>query len=327
MAKREHTVRLPPDVRIKESLTPLSEGVSWADDMLGAEEAWRLSQGEGVVVCVLDTGCDVDHPDLQGAILDDRDFTGSRYGSADRHGHGTHVAGLVAARMGNDIGIRGIAPKCQLLVAKVLGDNGSGSDAAIANGIAWGLSKGATVFSLSLGGAFSMPATLGAAKAVVQASGRFLLAAAGNDGAAVNYPAKYDQFVSVGAYDQDGELTRFTSKVGRLDIVGPGVEMLSCLPGGRYGTMTGTSQACPVVAGITALALAKHRDEGSDTDLRTTQDLREHLQRNATDTGRGYRLVNARKLLEEHGDAPQPPAETWVPWIRFTERWALCSRA
>jgi subtilisin family serine protease len=327
VAKREHYVRLPPDVRIKPSLAPLSESVSWADGMLGAEEAWKLSQGEGVVVCVLDTGCDVKHPDLgDGAIFDATDFTGSRYGYQDRNGHGTHVAGLIAARMGNDLGIRGIAPECRLVIAKVLGDNGSGSDAGIAQGIAWGLSKGATVFSLSLGGGFNMPATLDATKAVLQCGGRFLLAAAGNDGGEVNYPARYDQFVSVGAYDSHGMLTRFTSKRGRLDIVGPGVEMLSTLPGGGYGTMTGTSQACPIVAGITALAVAKHRDDGSDTDLRSVEDLREHLQKNATDTGRGYRLVNARKLLESHGVAPQPAGE-WQPWLQFTPTWALCNRA
>lgn len=314
-------VTLPPDVRIVPCVAPLSESVSWADSMLGAEEAWKLSQGEGVIVCVLDTGCDIKHPDLAGAIRDAKDFTGSRVGYNDRHSHGTHVSGLVAARMGNDIGIRGIAPKCELVIAKVLGDNGAGSDQAIASGIEWGLSKGATVFSLSLGGAFDMPATLAAAKAVTSHGGRFLLAAAGNDGGAVNKPAAYAEFVSVGAYDEDGNLTGFTSKVGRLDIVGPGVKMLSTIPGGLYGEMTGTSQACPVVAAITALALAKHRDDGSDTDLRTTADLREHLLKAATDTGRGYRLVNARKMLESHGVAPQPESSrtlVYAPaWTRY----------
>lgn len=318
MSRREHYVTLPPDVRIKPSVAPLAESVSWADASLGIADAWKLSQGEDIIVCSLDTGCFVDHPDLEGAIFDAKDFTGSRYGYGDRHGHGTHVAGLVGARMGNDIGIRGIAPKSRLVVAKVLGDNGAGSDTDIARGILWGLSKGATIFSLSLGGAFGMPATKAAIRDVMSSGGRFAFAAAGNDGGAVNYPARYDQFVSVGAYDEHGRLTDFTSKVGRLDIVGPGVKMLSCAPGGGYQEMTGTSQACPVVAAIGALALSKHLRDGGDTDLRTTADMREHLQKSAKDTGRGYWLVNARKLLEMHGVATQPAVErdlvAELPW-------------
>ncbi len=325
MAKREHHVRLPPDVKITPSVAQLSETVSWADDMLGSEAAWKLSQGDGVVVAMLDTGCFVAHPDLRDAILDARDFTRSRFGPGDVHGHGTHVAGLVGARAGNNIGIRGIAPKCKLLIAKVLGDDGGGSDEAIAAGLLWAAERGAHIFSLSLGGAFDMPATKAAIRDIVSVGNRFPFAAAGNDGGAVNYPARYDQFVSVGAYDQNGRLTDFTSRVGRLDIVGPGVEMLSCAPDGGYQKMTGTSQACPCVAGVGALAVAKHIADGSDTDLRSPDDMREHMQKCATDSGQGYRLVNARKLLELHGEKPQP-AERWEPKVRFTDNWALCRR-
>ena len=137
---------------------------------------------------------------------------------------------------------------------------------------------------------------------------RFCFAAAGNDGGAVNWPAASDYFVSVGACDNQGNLTAFTSRHGRLDIVGPGSEMLSTLPGGRYGTMTGTSMACPIVAAVGLLALAKHEAEGGSTDLRTIADMREHLVKTATDRG-AYRLLNARKLLERHGVAPPPPVD------------------
>lgn len=327
MAKRDRIVTLPPDVRINPCVAPLSESVSWADEGLGVDEAWKLSQGEGVIVCSLDTGCDVYHPDLDGAILDAKDFTGSRFGFGDRHGHGTHVAGLVGARMGNNVGIRGIAPKCKLLIAKVLGDNGAGSDTSVAQGLLWGHERGARIFCLSLGGASDMPATLAAAKEIVKGGGKFIFAAAGNDGGRVNKPAAYEQCVSVGAYDNHGNLTEFTSKTGRLDIVGPGVEMMSTLPGNRYGTMTGTSQANPVVGAIGALAVAKHDVDKGQSDLVSVADMREHLQKSATDSGRGYKLANARRMLERHGVEVPVVADVWLPKIPLGKNWAVCRRA
>lgn len=167
----------------------------------------------------------------------------------------------------------------------------------------WGFNKGATIFSLSLGGASPMPSVEAIAKEIDAAGRHFPFAASGNDGADVNYPAASSYFISVGACDKQGNLTEFTSKRGRLDIVGPGQDMLSTIPGGRYGTMTGTSMACPIVAAVGALASAKHIKDGGASDLVSVADMREHLVKSATDRG-SYRLLNPRKLLERHGVAP-----------------------
>lgn len=175
----------------------------------------------------------------------------------------------------------------------------------------WAFDKGARVFSLSLGGGSPMPTLEGFVRDIAN-SKRFSFAAAGNDGGAVNHPAASNHFISVGACDRQGNLTAFTSKVGRLDIVGPGAEMLSTLPSGRYGTMTGTSMACPIVAAVGLLAFAKHESEGGSTDLVSISDMREHLVKTATDRG-AYRLLNPRKLLERHGEKPKESN----PWVKM----------
>jgi major intracellular serine protease len=126
--------RLPP-YSVEATFVALSETVDWGLANYGIPDQWRQTRGEGVRVAVLDTGVEANHPDLAGSIDDARDFTGSRFGSEDRVGHGTHVAGTIAARQ-NDQGVVGVAPDCRLLVAKVLGDDGSGSGRSVAEGIA-----------------------------------------------------------------------------------------------------------------------------------------------------------------------------------------------
>ena len=304
--------RLPPDVRIQESLVPLSESTSWADELLDIEGAWKQAQGKGVIVCVLDTGLS-NHEDMEGAIIATKDFTGSRHGSADVHGHGSHVSSLIAARSGNDVGIRGIAPLCKIVHAKVLGDSGGGGEPGIVAGMQWGYAQGAHVFSLSLGGGGRMVQLDGLLAELRQDAKRrnrpfVALAAAGNDGAVLNNPAAQQGFMAVGAYGQDGRITRFTSRSAKLKVLGPGVEMLGCLPGNRYGLMSGTSQATPVVAGVVTLAISKEMEAGSESALLTSEDAEEHILRNAVDAVNGspFRLVNARKALESIGVKPIP---------------------
>jgi len=306
-------IGLPPDVRITPSTIPFSESVSWSDALLGIEDAWRASKGENIRVAILDTGVDTGHPDLDGAIHNVQDFTRSRWGAQDRHGHGTHVASLVGARAGNSIGIRGIAPLCKLICGKVLGDSGAGSEEAIMAGVRWSYDQGAWVISMSLGGPDRMPRLASLLTEIAtdakQANRPLaVLAAAGNDGGnALNYPAALPNVFPVGAFGNDGRITRFTSRSDRLRVLGPGVDMLGCLPGNRYGVMTGTSQATPVVAAIVALALRKEKEVGSDTAIDTSADAEDHMARNSVDAVNGtkFKLINARKALEAIGEKPK----------------------
>src|SRR5262245_13462417 len=128
-------MHLPP-FRVEATLTALAEPIDWSLTNYHVPVHWKATRGQGIRVAVLDTGIDESHPDLALAIDDARDFTRSRYGPIDQNGHGTHTAGTIAARQ-NNVGVIGVAPDCRLLIAKVLGDDGSGSSTNVAAGIDW----------------------------------------------------------------------------------------------------------------------------------------------------------------------------------------------
>lgn len=300
--RNEPVYRLPPDLVMQAVTTPLSETIDWSQKFVGLPEAWQQTAGEGIVLAVLDTGVDTSHPDLEGQILDVRDFTGSIFGPEDQHGHGSHTTGTCVANA-NEIGVRGACYKAKALHAKVLGDDGAGTDGSIEQGMLWAHAKGAHIFSLSLGGP-QMSERLHRVFMDIAADGKFIFAASGNDGGRVNYPGAWPETIGVGAADKNGRLTRFTSRGPELDIIAPGVDILSTIPGGRYAVMSGTSMATPLAASIGALALAKHKKVGGDTDLTDVPHMREHLKRTAKATPDGYGLIDPIALLKEQaGDS------------------------
>jgi subtilisin family serine protease len=199
----------------------------------------------------------------------------------DDEGHGTHVAGTVAAIAGNGAGIAGVAFDSPLIVCKALGADGSGDTSDIASCIAWAHSKGAKVISLSLGGPASK--TLRAAvKAAWSGGGRdgsLVIAAAGNDGdAGTDFPAGYPEVVSVAAVDDAGAHAWFSNMNDDVEIAAPGVDVLSARAGGGYVRMSGTSMATPHAAGAAALEWEAHPRSSA-------RSIREHLDALAVDTG------------------------------------------
>jgi subtilisin len=312
--------RLPPDWRLTRVTTPLSETLDWSLKFLGIPPLWQQSRGQGVRVAVLDTGCDLQHPDLRGAIVDSRDFTRSPWGVADRQGHGTWCCGMIAARAGNNMGVGGIAPECELLVGKVLRDNGTGDDREIEAGLTWALDNEADIVSMSFGGTFASRRMRGLLAQMMKA-GILLIAAAGNDGpgSPPNYPGAWPETISVAAVGRDGRVTDFSSRGPTVDIAAPGEDMLSTIPGG-YALNSGTSMACPVVAGVAALCLAKHRQRGGNTPVETVDDFRAHLQATAIDQGQpgrdeeyGFGLISPEALLARQEREPTPPPEGGTP--------------
>jgi len=309
-----------PKVR-KTSVAASVEQIDWGIKVVGIPEFWKTTKGDGVKVAVLDTGIAVNHPDLKDAIDDLQDFTNSVSGPADVHGHGTHIAGTIAARE-NSYGVIGAAPNCRLLIGKVLGDNSSGSDLSVANGIRWAMEKGADIISMSFGSPFRSPRIEEATKEAAE-KGVLLVAAAGNEGPRLDtmgYPGKFPWVVSVGAIGRNMKPADFSSRSGNadevLDIMAPGEGILSTYPPADLMILSGTSMACPLVSGITALMVAKHRQHGSNTPLTNWKELKEHLIRSAIDLGdsgwdpqSGYGLVNPRKLLEENGVLPKTGGE------------------
>ncbi len=273
-----------------EELTALArqqrERINWSQQVLGIPGIWRDTQGEGVRVAVLDTGIDTDHPDLKTAIVGSRDFTGD--GIEDVNGHGTHTAGVVGARL-NNIGFVGVAPRTELLVGKVLGNDGRGAFDWIAQGIDWAVSEGAHIISMSLGGPVSSHRLFVSVHDAL-AKGRFVVCAAGNEGSlfqnSIGYPGRYGGVLTIGSHDRNGNPSGFSSRGGEIDVMGPGSDIWSTYKDGGYASLSGTSMATPFVAGLSALVLSKHLSSPTNnTPLLNNEDLRDHLFRMATHPG------------------------------------------
>ncbi len=294
-----------PPFKVEEVFLGLAETRDWGVRLLNIPSLWRLTEGEGIKVAILDTGITLTHPDLVGAFprFSYKDFTSSPSGISDQNGHGTHVAGIIAARK-NNTGVVGVAPKADLIIGKVLGDNGAGTAKGIARGIDWAVEKGADIISMSLGSQVSVPLIHDAIKNAAR-QGVFLITAAGNDSLNfVDFPGAYKETVAVGSINESKRLSSFSSIGKEVTIVAPGENILSTYPPATYATLSGTSMATPFVAGVVALMLAKHKKYGGKTPINNQQDLENHLAMTAIDLGEagfdekfGYGLINPRSLI------------------------------
>lgn len=239
----------------------------WHLDFLKVTQAHRISQGVGVTVAVIDTGVDAGHPDLRGAVLPGTDLSGSpegrRDGRADTDGHGTSMAGLIAARgRGGARGALGIAPKARILpirdaptIAPVGGDP--------AASIEWAVAHGADVISMSFGG-FEAHEELVAAVVAAQRADVVLVAAVGNRPLfdAVGYPAGVPGVLAVAGVDRRGRHAEISATGPQVQIAAPAVDIVSTdrRGGTGYRKGTGTSDAAAIVAGAAALVRARYPD-------------------------------------------------------------------
>jgi subtilisin family serine protease len=240
-----HALRTPND-----QLWPMQ----WSPKKVGAQKAWGLTTGSPrVVVAVVDSGVDANQPDLRGKVLEGYDFVNGDADAADDEGHGTAVAGVVAASTDNEIGVAGLCWRCRVLPVKVLGADGTGFASALAQGIVWATDQGAKIVNASLGGP-DYDAAVAAAAQYAAAHGTLVVAAAGNEGTSVlDYPAALSNVLSVTASDENDHLYGFSNSGASLAAPG---ENTTTAPGGDYETFLGTSSAAPVVSGIAALGLS-----------------------------------------------------------------------
>jgi thermitase len=235
-----------------------------ADADVDAVEAWNVTRGTGVRVAVLDSGVATDNPDINPKVDLRQNFTTSR-NNEDNYGHGTHVAGIVAATEGNSAGVAGVCPGCRILAGKILTDNGFGSSSGLANGINWAVNNQAKVINMSL--VVGASTTLQTAVNNAWNKGVVLVAAAGNSSnSTMMYPAAYPNVIAVGATDNKDEKASFsTFGSGWVDVAAPGVAVYSTFPNHRftlarennrsqgYDIGSGTSMAAPIVAAVAAL--------------------------------------------------------------------------
>jgi len=260
----------------------------WGLNSVRAPEAWNAGYtGEGVVVAIIDSGVQTDHPDLSSNIwvnadeiagdgidndgngyIDDHlgwDFVDNNANPYDGNGHGTHVAGIVGAQQ-NDIGSTGIAWSADVMAVRVLDDEGAGTTFDVAEGIRYAVDNGAHIVNLSLGGVFS--SSIQSAIAYAAENDVFVVAASGNTGASEpGYPGlhseSYTNIISVGAYNSNHQIASFSNRVGvtaAIQVDAPGVTIYSSLTTSRYGYQSGTSMASPAVAGVAALILSANPD-------------------------------------------------------------------
>lgn len=314
--------------------------IDWGVDRIDAEKAWggvedavdvsTSYSGSGVKVAVLDTGIDYNHPDLAPIYAGGYDFVNNDDDPLDDHYHGTHCAGTIAAADDEpnalDGSLIGVAPSVSLYSVKVLDDRGSGTSDQVAAGIDWAAANGMNVASLSLGSS-SPSDVIRIAGENAYAAGVLLVAASGNDGGAVGYPAAFPEFIAVGATDQTDSIASFSNYGPELEISAPGVDIMSTIPTyfvGRgpfeptapYDTLSGTSMATPHVSGVAALIYS------ADPTLTNVQ-VRDILTSTAEDLGAagwdeyfGYGIadaeaaVNAASTGGSGGDTTAPAKVT-----------------
>jgi subtilisin family serine protease len=277
-----------------------------------APMAWSVTRGGGgPIVAVIDSGIDLDHPDLIANLVSGWDFVNNDASADDDQGHGTHVAGIIGAVGNNGIAVAGVNWTARLMPVKVLNANGAGDQATVALGIRWAVDNGARVINLSLGASIpaggSLPA-LESAVAYAISKGCVVAAASGNVSATlpkgtVMYPAAYPGVIGVGAVDRNNAIADFSNTGAFLDVVAPGASILSTYRGGGVTFMSGTSMATPHVAGLAGLILAARPSLSGDQ-------VRAALINTATDLGPagwdqqyGYGIINAYRALATAGQS------------------------
>jgi type VII secretion-associated serine protease mycosin len=282
----------------------------WALNQLRAEKVWHKSAGKGVVVAVLDTGVRSNHPDLRGNVLKGWDFVASDNQANDANGHGTHVAGVIAARRDNRKGIAGLASSAKILPVRVLNGAGNGNTVTVARGIRYAVRKGADVINLSLAGVDS-DAQLRAAVAYAVKKNVVVVAAAGNAGcgAPTSYPAAYPNVIGVGAIDRYRNVAPYSNCGSYVDVVAPGTGIIStttyrphpglgCSYGVNYCRLSGTSMATPYAAASAAVLISrtKHRLRASKIRaLMTTK--ADDIGPRGRDAGSGRGIIDPRRMM------------------------------
>lgn len=249
-------------------------GFQWHLDNVNAEAAWTISKGAGITVAVLDTGCAENADGLHAVASGEYDFVNDDGDASDDHGHGTHVANIVAQSSNNNTGTAGLAYEASILPIKVLNDQGVGYDSELIAGVNRAVAQGADVINMSLSGS-GYSGSLKAAIDAAWGAGVLLTCSTGNDGqSSVKYPARYENCVGVSATNFSNELASYSNYGDGVDIAAPGGDATLDQNGDGYGDgllqesfdalgnwgyyfLEGTSMSAPQVAAAAAMLMAK----------------------------------------------------------------------
>ncbi len=282
-------------------------GFESGDDMLGklwgmktikAEQAWAITKGDPkVLVAVVDTGVDYNHPDFGGRVVKGRDFAYNDNDPMDDDSHGTHCAGTVAAGIGNG-GVVGVAPEVGIFAVKVLDKDGGGTYAMVANGIVNAANSGAPIISMSLGGSASSKMLEDAVK-YAQGKGALIVAAMGNESTEEpSYPAAIPGVMAVGATTIRERLAAFSNIGKHVSVSAPGENILSTTPGKKYDTFSGTSMATPHVAGLAGLVKSKFPQMNAEQLRARIESASDDLGDRGFDIRFGHGRINALNAVK-----------------------------
>ncbi|MBU0967744.1 MAG: S8 family peptidase [Proteobacteria bacterium] len=295
---------------VEPELSEAEYGSSWGVQHIGCDLVHDQGiTGQGVKIAVIDTGIDYTHPQLSANYRGGYDFVFTDNDPYDDswNSHGTHVAGIIAASADGS-GVVGGAPDASLYAVKVLDGSGSGYLSWIIAGIEWAVDNGMDIANISIAGPNS-PVLQDACKAAYDA-GLLLIAAGGNTRSGdVLYPAAYDSVIAVSGSYQSDLPAWFSPMDTEVELMAPGVEILSTTAGGEYALLSGTSQAAPHVTAVAALLMSAGQVDVNGDGLANNQDIRLRLQQTAVDLGDegrdevyGFGLVDAVAAILDDGD-------------------------
>lgn len=271
----------------------------WNLPIIQTLEGWNINRGtEDVVIAVIDTGVDIDHPDLAGRLAPGMNFIAEHNEPFDDVGHGTHVAGIIAATVDNVEGVAGMSWFNKVMPVKVLDESGAGSSYSVAQGIIWAADNGAKVINMSLGNYVDSSFLHDAIKYAYDRD-VVLVAATGNDNTGEpGYPAAYPEVVAVSATDARNQKAVFSNFGHYVDVVAPGENIASTYFQKQYAALSGTSMASPHVAALAGMIRSLNPDL-------TNVEVMELLRTSVVDLGEpgkdpyyGYGRIDVKKALE-----------------------------
>jgi type VII secretion-associated serine protease mycosin len=271
----------------------------WNLPAIGTAAGWQLSKGNGnVKVAVIDTGVDLQHPDLMRHLQRGFNALNEQQPPQDDVGHGTHIAGVIGAVVNNVEGVAGISWYNPILPVKVLDETGTGNSFDVARGIIWATDHGAKVINLSLGN-YVAGRFLHDAVRYAYAHDVVLIAASGNEATdQPGYPAAYPEVLAVSAVNEQRQLAPFSNYGDYIDVVAPGVHIASTFPGQSYAALSGTSMATPHVSALAALIRSRY-------PALSNREVMDVIRRSAVDLGAkgvdrkyGHGLIHVQRALK-----------------------------
>lgn len=304
----------------------------WNLPQIETEAGWNVNKGsENVTVAVVDTGVDINHPDLKDQIVSGYNVVQPGEKPLDDVGHGTHVAGVIGAVVNNNLGIAGMSWYNRVMPVKVLDQSGAGSTYAVAQGIIWATDHGAKVINMSLGNYADAQFLHDAIKYAFDHD-VVLIAASGNDNTErPGYPAAYPEVLAVAAVDEKKAKASFSNYGDYIDVAAPGVSIASTYPSNQYAALSGTSMASPHVTALAALIRSANPDLKNTDVMRIIKETAMDLGTSGNDKYFGSGLIDVASALKaaqqglqqkeaESVSNPNPPSNSTSSWPQWTQR-------